>query len=138
MSSVCNEPGNEAATFSVQELEELNQVLERMQPEAGPKDARRGKRYPYAVVQFVAFHDEAETPTRAMFRRVRCRDLSMAGASFFLPNPPAADHCTVALGKPPAMLYVSARVMHSGPCAHARNQQWLIGCQFLRKVTIAS
>ena len=102
-------------------------------PNADVVGHRSEVRRTYPVNQLVAFHDESETPTKEMFRPVLCQDISTNGISFYHPGPPATDHCTIALGRMPGVIFVKAKVIHYGPYV-GPNQKWVIGCQFLSKV----
>ena len=97
-------------------------------------DERRGdNRWPYAVRQLVAFHEESETPSKDMFHPVRCRDISLTGISFYYGGPPASDYCSIVLGRGPLrVIYVKAQVIHYGPYA-GESEEWVIGCRFLHK-----
>jgi hypothetical protein len=100
-------------------------------------DERRGEtRWPYAVRQLVAFHEQSQTPGREMFHAVRCRDISVSGISFYYSGPPASDYCSFVLGRAPNLLYVRAQVIHYGPYAGESNE-WVIGCRFLTKQPLA-
>ena len=102
--------------------------------EAVRQEERRAEvRKSYPVKQFVAFHDPSQTPTKEMFREVLCQDISTSGMSFYLTDRPTADHCTIALGRTPGLIFVRAKVIHSGPYL-GPNKEWVIGCQFLSKV----
>jgi hypothetical protein len=87
----------------------------------------------YPVTQLVAFHDNAEMPTQDMFRTLLCHDISTRGISFYHSGPCLFDHCTIALGRRPCLIYVKAEIVHYGPYL-GPNQQWVIGCRFLGKV----
>lgn len=100
----------------------------------GPRtDRRRDPRWPYRVTQMVAFHDESVKPTKDMLQAVRCHDISLSGISFFLVGPPASEHCTLVLGRPPALIFVKARVVHSEPTENSPGT-WIVGCEFVKKL----
>jgi hypothetical protein len=102
-------------------------------PSMRGNDLRFDPRWSYPVIQLVAFHAQDEPVTKEMLQAVRCHDISLGGISFFLPKPPPFKHCTIVLGRPPALIFVRAKVIHyeaTGSPSH----DWRIGCQFLEKV----
>ena len=115
--------------LSIAEIGELLSNADLVQQEERRFEVRRA----YPVNQLVAFHDESETPTKEMFRPVLCQDITPSGISFYFPGPPAADHCTIVLGRKPMLIFVKAKVVHYGPYL-GPNQEWVIGCEFLSKV----
>jgi hypothetical protein len=106
-----------------------------LQPVDARVERRSKQRRPYPVKQLVAFHEESEVPTQEMFQEVLCRDLSTWGISFYFAGPPSASHCTIALGRASRLLYVAAKVIHYEPYA-GPNHEWVIGCQFLNRVSL--
>ena len=96
-------------------------------------ERRRNPRWPYRVTQMVAFHDELVKPTKDMLQAVRCHDISLSGISFFLVGPPTSEHCTLFLGRPPGLIFVKARVVHSEPTEDSPGM-WIIGCEFVKKL----
>ena len=107
--------------------------FENRRPAVHSPEQRRNPRWPYPVIQLVAFHDEDQQPTKKMLRAVRCHDISLSGISFFLSSPPPLKHCTVVLGRQPKMIFVRARVVHY-EAQGASLREWKIGCQFIEKV----
>ena len=112
------------------------EIVEVLQTETG-QDRRAEVRLAYPVSQFVAFHDEWQIPTTEMSHLVLCHDISTTGISFYQPSPPPFDHCTLALGRPPRLTFVKAKVVHYAPFA-SPNQDWVIGCVFINKVEAIS
>jgi hypothetical protein len=100
---------------------------------AAVQDRRDEARRAYPVSQAVAFHHEGELPAADEFRMVMCKDISTSGISFYYPAAPMADHCTLALGREPNVLAVTAKVVHYGPFL-GPDGEWLIGCRFVKKV----
>jgi hypothetical protein len=110
----------------------IGEVLPSEDP--GRQEERRCEvRRPYPAIQFVAFHDDSQTPTKEMFQAVRCRDISTCGISFYYPGPATADYCTIVLGQKPAIVFIKAKVVRYRPYL-GPNQEWVIGCAFLSKV----
>ena len=99
------------------------------------EERRAEPRRVYPITQQVAFHDESKVPTKEMFQAVLCHDISTSGISFYLSGPPDSNHCTLALGRAPRLIYVAAEVVHYGPY-EGPNQEWVIGCRFLKKVSL--
>ena len=97
-------------------------------------ERRREPRYPYRVTQLAAFHEASQKATKEMFQPVRCHDISLGGISFFLAGPPKTEHCTLVLGRPPALIYVRAQILHSEPTEDSPDT-WIIGCQFVERLS---
>ena len=68
-----------------------------------------------------------------MLQAVRCHDIWMGGISFYLSSPPPSEYCTIILGRPPALIFVTAKVTHSEQANDALHK-WKIGCEFIDKV----
>jgi hypothetical protein len=115
------------------EIARIIQPCDQGPPEVRKYERRRDQRYPYRVTQMVAFHDEAASPTKDLLQPVRCHDISLSGISFFLAGPPKCEHCTLLLGRPPRLLFVKARVVHSEPTEDSPDT-WIIGCEFVEKM----
>ena len=115
------------------EIAAIIQPFETGAPAVGRPERRNDPRWPYAVTQLVAFHEEDQQPTKEMFQPVRCHDISLGGISFFLSGPPPLKHCTVILGRPPSLIFVRARITHY-EAQGASLREWKIGCQFIEKV----
>ena len=84
------------------------------------------------MTQLVAFHAENQPATKEMLQPVECHDISLGGISFFMSSSPPSEYCTVILGRPPALIFVRARVTHSEKENELR--RWKIGCKFIDKV----
>ncbi len=115
------------------EIARIIQPYEEGAPKVRQHERRRDSRYPYRVTQMVAFHDHVGIPTADMLQPVRCHDISLGGISFYLAGPPMSEHCTFLLGRPPGLLFVKARVVHSEPAENSPDT-WIIGCEFVEKM----
>ncbi len=115
------------------EIARIIQPLEHGPPMPRGHERRRDARWPYRVTQMVAFHDESEKPTKEMLRPVRCHDISLSGISYFLAGAPPCQHCTLILGRPPGLIFVEARIVHSEP-AEGSPGEWIVGCEFVAKL----
>jgi hypothetical protein len=100
-----------------------------------PRDheRRRDPRWPYRVTQLAAFHDEHQTPAKEMLQPIRCHDISLSGLSFSLNGQPPRQHCTLILGRPPELIIIKARIVHSEP-AEGSPDEWIVGCEFVAKL----
>jgi len=116
------------------EFAELQEAVQQL--DGNPKDRRAVQRRKYSFVQAIAPFDGVELPKRTMFCPIRFHDLSTTGVSFVLPVPPPFEYLVVALGKPPQLLYLAARVVRSIRCFQSRGD-FLVGCRFVRKVVVA-
>lgn len=80
-----------------------------------PAERRHEKRSRFVATQRVAFRGTPGIPDVTEFTEVQCHDLTRGGFSFFLPSEPTLQFLVVALGTPPRVIYVSARVTHTEP-----------------------
>lgn len=95
---------------------------------SGSNRQRRARpRWPFPAIQRVVPYEDGPVPPLEDFAPVRCMDLSRSGIAFLSPEPPAAENLLVALGKPPAVRYVTAHVVH-------QRTVYLVGCSFGRRV----
>ena len=115
------------------QIAKIVQPFELDTPDTREPERRRDPRWAYAVTQLVAFHDEFQQPTRDMLQAVGCNDISLGGISFFLPHPPKHEHCTLILGRPPALIVVRA-ARRPFPRVDDSALQWKIGCEFVEKL----
>ncbi len=99
----------------------------------GSDERRAGERRNYDSVQLLAPYDANLLPLQEDFRQVQCRDLSPKGFSFLSYRQPETDHVVVALGSVPFKFFV-AKIMHSSPSESELNQNFLIGCRFVRRL----
>jgi hypothetical protein len=91
------------------------------------------QRYRYEALQFLApFQDELPDP-RA-FIRVRCRDLSSGGLSYFAKELPDYEWQVVSLGNLPNRAFFVAEVEHCRSVFMYGNMGHLIGCRFVKRL----
>jgi hypothetical protein len=110
-------------------------------------------RVPYRVVEHIAPIRGEDLPAAGDFVAVMCHNLSTGGIGFLLPSRPDFESLVVALGKPPSVSYMEARVVHSTEVlvlpsgrvqqpggAEAADRRsagepmFLVGCQFVRRI----
>jgi|SRR5208283_5467253 len=115
------------------EIAKIIQPFETEQPFAHQPENRSDPRWPYSVIQLVAFHEKDQEPTKAMMQAVWCHDISLGGISFFLSDEPPHEYCTLVLGFPPNLIFVKARIAHS-VAQGTSPSMWKIGCQFIEKL----
>jgi hypothetical protein len=103
--------------------------------EAASDDERRGgDRREYEHIQLLAPYDSSTLPKQEDFRQVQCRDLSPSGFSFVAYRRPTMEHVVIALGAIPFKFLV-AKIVHSSPSECELNQDFLVGCRFVRRLT---
>ena len=83
------------------------------QPEGDPAERRRAERRPFHAVHRIAPRRGPGFPDEGEFIEVQCHDLTRAGFSFFLPNPPDFSSLIVAFHSPCEVIYVAAEVSYS-------------------------
>jgi hypothetical protein len=91
---------------------------------------RRGYSYPQRVAPL--FGSQMPSPER--FFEVRCGDISGSGLSFFLDSQPEFDNVVIALGRPPEVIHVAARVVHVEPVLQSGARAFRVGCCFSHRV----
>jgi PAS domain S-box-containing protein len=96
------------------------------------RSVRRSYRYRQAIAPMVG----GVLPTRREFFEVDCRDLSLGGIAFFLDRPPHFESLVVALGRPPALSYFTAHVVHIAHMEQDGRTRYLVGCRFLARVEL--
>jgi hypothetical protein len=101
-------------------------------------DRRVSTRWPYECVQRIAVYDGVNLPPIESFHLVRCFDLSASGISFFSLSEPTYRSVVVALADFERTVYVTARVRHWRAGFWNRRHQYLVGCQFERRVRYVS
>ncbi|MCA9124221.1 MAG: hypothetical protein H6822_34035 [Planctomycetaceae bacterium] len=97
-------------------------------------ERREGTRRNYECIQLLAPYDANSLPLQEDFRQVQCRDLSPRGFSFISYRQPTTEHVVVALGTVPFKFFV-AKIIHSSPSESELNQNYLVGCRFVRRLT---
>lgn len=99
-------------------------------------DNRRNRdRKTYQCVQRLAPLVTAHMPPLSDFGEVKCQDLSPGGFSFLCAMPPEQETYVVELGKPPVLIYVTARVVHVSELRAGNQVQFLVGCRFTGRLT---
>jgi hypothetical protein len=93
-------------------------------------DRRGGDRNAYHCLQRIAPLIGEHLPLAAEFREVTCQDLSPGGFSFICDAPPDEENYAVELGRPPVLIYVTARVVHVSELRQGQHSKFLAGCRF--------
>ena len=124
----------EVASLSDTEVQEALQVA-RVEWFPGKAEQRSAKRWPYPVTELLAACRQGRLPNHTMFREVVCHDLSTTGISFFLPRPPGFRLAVITLGKLTDKTSMLIRVVHSTAYDVTGHNRYLVGCQFVRRVS---
>jgi hypothetical protein len=90
-------------------------------------------RFPHR--QFVAPYHGGCIPSRASFKEVVCRDISEQGFSFLASCQPDFDMLVVALGVPPNVTYMTARIVNRIRVSAVASPLYRIGCRFTGRLT---
>jgi hypothetical protein len=69
-----------------------------------------GRRYPFAVQQFVAERRNVELPQPGEFVRVQCHDISPSEVRYLVENRPKFPEVVIALGMPRPVKFVTAQI----------------------------
>jgi len=97
-------------------------------------ERRRSFRRAYRYRQAIAPMTSGAMPARWEFFEVDCWDLSLGGIAFFLDRSPNFESLVVALGRPPALSYLTARVVRVAHMEQHGRMRYLVGCRFLERV----
>jgi len=95
-------------------------------------ERRITQRFTFSAVQSMAPYNGSQLPRKTSFSKVLCQNISTSSICFLLPHQPDFDHAVIALGTPPRLIYVAARVTNVRPAIRG----FFVGCSFLSKVTI--
>ena len=108
-----------------------NAINELVSADAPQKDERREhERHRYAYAQrFTPLTDSDKIPELAMFRTVRCADLSEGGFAFLWPREPEFEFGVVALGVPPNVIKMKVKVV----ATMEKEDAFLVGCKFVSR-----
>lgn len=110
----------------------VHQVMQRAP--AGPVERRRGNRFAYDCVQWIAERGGAAPPEQAEFFPVRCREISREGLSFMSPRGLNDRSLFVALGQDANLLLLTAKVVYHQQIDDGSRPRWIVGCQFTGRV----
>ncbi len=102
--------------------------------EKSRSDCRSSPRHEYHYTQWIAPVRSWSKPTPGDFTKVKCGDLSAGGFSMWLDRLPEYRELVVALGKPPAVAYLRARIVHTRDVDRGGCRWYQVGCQFLERV----
>jgi len=120
---------SELDPLAIQRIAEISGILLAQ----SPHDERRSvPRQNFRAQESVAPYADARIPRISEFRRVPCIDISTQGIAFIWPTEPDFHHVVVALGRPPDVVCLSARVVNRRP--HAECGGFRVGCRFLGRV----
>jgi len=100
------------------------------------QEQRSSRRQRFEWDQRIAPVRQGRLPDPSAFVSVPCRDLSGSGISFFWDVPPDFSELVVALGTPPKLTFVLARVVWFAPAKLHDRPAFLLGCRFVRRVVI--
>lgn len=94
-----------------------------------------GRSFFYSAVGYMATCDEESLPDPTRFRSVQCHALSGRGISFYADTPPDYSWLTIAFGAPGQEVFVMCRVHHCREVFLEHHRQYLINCDFVRRLS---
>lgn len=98
---------------------------------AGPGgDRRKRPRRAFNFQQRIAAVTGGRLPDPRTFVEVVCNDISSGGFSFVVPTPPSHSTYVVALGVPPSVMHVLAKVIHTRAVTAGGQTNYVVGCQY--------
>jgi hypothetical protein len=95
-----------------------------------PTDCRQEIRHCCRVTHLIAPYDNGRLPTRDQFQAYEGRDISSKGFSFAATSPPSFSSLVVAIGQPPKLTYLTARVANVAEAHENGRRYHRIGCAF--------
>jgi len=123
-------PNPELEALALQRIAEISGTL----LSQTPHDERRAvPRQGFSAQELVAPYVDARIPRLSEFFRVPCIDISTRGIGFNWPTEPDFSYVVVALGNPPDVIYLSARIVNCRPDP-SQAGGFRVGCQFLGRV----
>jgi PAS domain S-box-containing protein len=99
-------------------------------PEGSDGDRRKRPRRAFNFRQRIAAVTGGRLPDPRTFSEVVCNDISSGGFSFVTPTPPGHSTYVVALGVPPSVMYVLAKVIHTRAVTAGGQTNYVVGCQY--------
>ncbi len=104
--------------------------------EPGFDEVRSSPRRAYPYRQLVAAQKPGVSPDRLTFEEVQFHDISAGGVSFRLTNRPTFDAVVLALGVPPNVHYISARIVNVSEFDEDGRPAYHVGCRFLERLHV--
>lgn len=107
------------------------------QKSQGPTDRRRANRRTDQHAMLVAEYHGYGLPAFEEFVHVETRDLSPAGMSFFFHRPIDSPYLILMMGElAKRPIVILARIRHSSEGFWERRRQFLVGCDFVKRLDI--
>jgi PAS domain S-box-containing protein len=94
------------------------------------REQRASPRLGYGFRQQIAPIYGGAIPQKKDFRYVQCHDISRGGFSFYLNEPPDYEDLVIALGSPPQLNYLAARVTRVAEEERESGTVCVVGCRF--------
>jgi PAS domain S-box-containing protein len=97
-----------------------------------PRGERRKRpRRTFNFMQRIAPMIGDKLPDRRQFHTVHCQDISSAGFSFIVTEPPSQASYVVALGTAAVTIYLTAKIIHVTSVIRDDTTKYLVGCQYV-------
>lgn len=100
------------------------------------REKRLLPRYTFGLEQQIAEIQDGALPSPDAFESVRCVDISRGGFAFYRKTLPASGEIVIALGEPPDLTYLTARIVQSATIDRYGHTFFRIGCQFNDRVEV--
>jgi PAS domain S-box-containing protein len=105
---------------------------------AGLHGERRSRpRRAFKFLQRIAPIVDGRLPGRRQFQAVNCHDISSGGFSFISTTLPSHTAYVVALGIPPVLIYLTAKVIHVTAIIRDDKPRYVVGCQYVGRANYA-
>jgi PAS domain S-box-containing protein len=104
--------------------------------EPGFDSARSSPRRAYPYRQLVAAQKPGVSPDRLAFEEVQFHDISAGGVSFRMTARPMFDTVVLALGVPPNVHYISAKIVNVSDFHEDGRTAYHVGCRFLERLHV--
>ena len=96
-----------------------------------PHEGRTSPRRDFPYRQKIAPLNGGQRPTWDDFFEVRCSDLSAGGISILCEEPPRFNELVVALGRPPSLMHLAAKVVYVREAVRDAQVMYQVGCRFI-------
>lgn len=96
-----------------------------------PHEGRTSQRRDFPYRQKIASLSGGARPTWDDFFEVRCSDLSGGGISLLCEEPPPFNELVVALGRPPTLTHLAAKVVYVREVVRDAQVMYQVGCRFV-------
>ena len=130
--------GTSAAYQYERDTEFFTAIWESLCAEAGidtsGNERRNSARFDFHTIQLAASANGDAMPAMPAFKTIRCHDISCGGFSYYSTEKPPTDKVILLLQTGGLRHCIEGRIIYSRPILRSGDLQFLVGCQFTRRV----